>query len=63
MLRPHTQSDLFSEDSLEKKQKELIAQKEALLKISKAKSATSDNVKTQIDLLMKVRAIYLSSFK
>ena len=39
---------------LELKRKELIAQKDQLLKESKAKQATFDNVKTQVDKLMKV---------
>jgi hypothetical protein len=45
--------------SLDQKQKELIQQKEDLLRDSKTKSSTLDNVKTQIDLLVKVRkALY-----
>jgi THO complex subunit 5 len=36
------------------KKRELTQQKEALLKESKAKITTMENVKTQIDTLMKV---------
>lgn len=39
---------------LDLKKRELIQQKEELLKESKAKSSTMDSVKTQIELLMKV---------
>jgi THO complex subunit 5 len=40
---------------LDLKKKELIQQKEALLKESKVKAATMDSVKSQLDVLMKVR--------
>lgn len=39
---------------LDLKKKELVQQKEELLKESKTKAATMDNVKSQIDTLMKV---------
>lgn len=39
---------------LDQKHKELLQQKEELLKESKAKHATMDSVKSQIDGLMKV---------
>lgn len=39
---------------LDLKKKELVQRKEDLLKESKAKSATMDSVKSQIDMLMKV---------
>ena len=42
---------------LDLRQKELIQQKEDLLRESKAKSSTLDNVKTQVDLLVKVRTL------
>lgn len=41
---------------LELKKKDLVTQKEELLKESKNKQATFDNVKTQVDKLMKVSA-------
>jgi THO complex subunit 5 len=40
---------------LDLKKKELIQQKEALLKESKVKASTMDSVKSQLDVLMKVR--------
>ena len=39
---------------LDQRRKELTQQKEDLLKQSKAKSTTMDNVKAQVDQLMKV---------
>jgi len=45
---------------LDQKKKELTQQKEALLKESKTKIATMESVKTQIDMLMKVRDAILS---
>jgi hypothetical protein len=42
---------------LDLKKKELIQQKEELLKESKTKVTTMDNVKSQIDMLMKVSPI------
>ena len=41
--------------TLDQKHKELLQQKDALLKESKTKAATADAVKQQIDALMKVR--------
>ncbi|KAJ3505947.1 hypothetical protein NLJ89_g7146 [Agrocybe chaxingu] len=46
--------ELAERQRLDLKKKELIQQKEELLKESKAKAATMDNVKSQIDLLMKM---------
>jgi len=43
---------------LDQKKKELVLQKEELLKESKSKSTTMDSVKSQIDVLMKVRLSY-----
>lgn len=40
---------------LDQKRKELLQQKEDLLKESRAKVSTLDNVKSQIELLVKVR--------
>jgi hypothetical protein len=40
--------------SLDLKKKELLQQKEDLLKESKVKLSTMDSVKSQIDMLMKV---------
>jgi len=48
--------ELAERNRLELKRKELIAQKDQLLKESKAKQATFDNVKTQVDKLMKMAA-------
>ncbi|PPQ77735.1 hypothetical protein CVT25_011170 [Psilocybe cyanescens] len=45
--------ELAERQRLDLKKRELIQQKEDLLKESKAKSSTMDNVKTQIELLMK----------
>lgn len=45
------------------KRKELIKEKEALLKESKAQLATVENVKAHIDNLMKVCLHLLVSFK
>ncbi|CAA7259777.1 unnamed protein product [Cyclocybe aegerita] len=45
--------ELAERQRLDLKKKELMQQKEELLKESKAKVATMDNVKSQIDLLMK----------
>jgi len=41
---------------LDLKKKELIAQKEELLKESREKQVTYDSVKSQVDKLMKVRS-------
>ncbi|KAF7976277.1 hypothetical protein HWV62_7172 [Athelia sp. TMB] len=48
--------ELAERNRLELKRKELIAQKDQLLKESKTKQATFDNVKTQVDKLMKMAA-------
>ena len=50
-LSPPTRLDL--------KRKELLKEKEALLKESKAKLATMESVKSHIDTLMKVRPFLL----
>lgn len=44
----------YAFNRLDQKHKELLQQKEELLKESKAKATTMDNVKVQIDTLMKV---------
>ncbi|KAG6897453.1 hypothetical protein C0992_001453 [Termitomyces sp. T32_za158] len=46
---------------LDLKRKELLQQKEELLKESKTKSSTMDNVKTQIDQLIKVPVFWLNA--
>lgn len=46
---------------LDQKHKELTRQKEELLKESKAKLATMDNVKAQIDSLIKVCGLLAAS--
>jgi len=48
--------------SLDFKKKELLQQKEDLLKESKAKLSTMDSVKSQIDMLMKVWCILVPTF-
>ncbi|THG93618.1 hypothetical protein EW145_g8329 [Phellinidium pouzarii] len=45
--------ELAERQRLDAKRKELTQKKEELVKQSKAKAATMDNVKTQIDVLMK----------
>ena len=49
--------------SLDQKQKDLIQEKEELLKDSKVKSTTLDSVKTQIELLVKVELSFFHSFQ
>lgn len=49
-------ADLLPLRRLDQKKKELLQQKEELLRQSKAKATTMDNVKIQIDILMKVRS-------
>ena len=44
---------------LEFKKKELTVQKEELLKESKEKQVTYDNVKSQVDKLMKVESLLI----
>jgi len=55
-------STLMSHLSLDFKKKELLQQKEDLLKESKAKLSTMDSVKSQIDMLMKVWCILVPTF-
>jgi hypothetical protein len=50
---PHAERTHLSR--LDQRKRDLIKQKEELLKESKAKAATADNVKSQIDHLIKVR--------
>jgi len=45
--------ELAERQRLDQKQKDLIQQKEDLLRETKAKSSTLENVKTQIDFLVK----------
>jgi hypothetical protein len=46
--------------SLDQKRKDLIQEKEELLKDSKVKSTTLDSVKTQIELLVKVELSFFT---
>ena len=48
--------------SLDQKRKDLIQEKEELLKDSKVKSTTLDSVKTQIELLVKVGLSFFTHF-
>ena len=49
--------------SLDQKQRDLIQEKEELLKGSKVKSTTLDSVKTQIELLVKVGLSFFRSLQ
>lgn len=61
-LRPfrfYTNEVLLSPRRLDLRKRELMLQKEELLKESKVKQTTVDNVKAQFDLFMKVSIILL----